>query len=168
MKKMLLVTWFLGLIVALSLSVEEKKIFQLMAVDGGPFHTKEEALKPYGGELAGDLIILEGTTKDWFVVKAQSVITTQDFQSVTGTKDSMGNPAVLFTLKPEPAEKLKLFTTMNRGKRLAMVLDNRVMMAPVVQTVISKEFIIIGNYTWEEIEDIVKQTRSAMGDAASH
>lgn len=63
-------------------------------------------------------------------------------------------PIVAFTTTDEGARIFSLVTGANIGRRLAIVLDNKVCSAPVIRTKLSKNSIITGNFTMEEARDL--------------
>jgi preprotein translocase subunit SecD len=99
--------------------------------------------------------ILPGPNGYWYLVKYPPVITGGDLQDVYPTKDEYGRPAVGFTLTNEAAEKFAQFTGSHIGKPMAIVLDNRVLSAPVIQAQIYNKGIITGDFTFEEVKEMV-------------
>ena len=61
-----------------------------------------------------------------------------------------GYPAVSFTFNAEGAKKFGQLTGANLNRQLAIVLDNTIQSAPVVQSRITKEGQITGSFTPEE------------------
>jgi preprotein translocase subunit SecD len=130
----------------------------------GPFVSKEEALKTLNGELSEDLDILRSNpqrmNKGFFVVKAYPVITGKDLKEVSQKRDEYGMPRIDFTLTSSGASAFGKYTAANIGKKLAIVLDNEIQSAPVVESVISDAATITGKYTVEEAEDLVLVLKS--------
>ncbi len=91
---------------------------------------------------------------EWFLLDKVPVITGQDLKTAYVGVDEFGQPAVNFELKSEAAEKFGEFTEKNIGKRLAIVLDNKVVSAPVIRSRISDRGQITGNFTVEEAQDL--------------
>lgn len=145
-----------------------RKDFKISEVVAGPFGSKKSALEKYGKQLPEDLEIApaspKGMAKGWFVLKVGPVIGTRDLETVNRTSDQFGSPAIAFSLKPESAEKLKAYTTANQGKRLAIMLDNQVLSAPTIAGVISKNGLITGNFTIEEVNEIVMLLKIAINE----
>ena len=145
-----------------------RKDFKISEVAAGPFDSKKSALEKYGKQLPGDLEIApaspKGMAKGWFVLKAKPVIGTRDLETVNRARAPQGEPGISFSLKPESAEKLKAYTTANRGKRLAIMLDNQVLSAPRIVGVISKNGMITGKFTIEEINEIVMLLKIAINE----
>ncbi len=125
-------------------------------------YSKEELLKRYPNGLPKGTEILEGIpekingkeVKEWFLVKKEPIITGDMLKDARATVDNRGKPAVNFELTSEGAEKFGEATAKMIGKRLAIVLDNKVMSAPVVRSRISAAGQITGNFTPEEAADL--------------
>jgi preprotein translocase subunit SecD len=66
------------------------------------------------------------------------------------TEDEYGKPAVAFSFNREGAEAFERATADNIGKQIAIVLDDVIISAPVVQTRISADGRITGNFTYDE------------------
>ncbi|AAC07060.1 protein translocase subunit SecD [Aquifex aeolicus] len=92
--------------------------------------------------------------REWFLVEKAPVITGQDLKTAYVGVDNLGQPAVNFELKGEAAEKFGKFTEQNIGKRLAIVLDRKVVSAPVIRSKISDRGQITGNFTAQEARDL--------------
>ena len=130
-------------------------------VVAGSFPSKEDALKKYGGNLPDDLVILkEKGSKSCYVLRAASVVTGKDLKTARSSVDEYGAPAVGFSLNSRGARKFEKYTSKNIGQRCAIILDNRVLLAPSISTVISGDGIITGRYTSDEVNDMVLMLRS--------
>lgn len=130
-------------------------------VVAGSFPSKEDALGKYGGNLPDDLVILkEKGSKSFYVLRAASVVTGKDLKTARSSVDEYGAPAVGFSLNSRGARKFEKYTSKNIGQRCAIILDNRVLLAPSISTVISGDGIITGRYTSDEVNDMVLMLRS--------
>ncbi len=92
--------------------------------------------------------------REWFLVDKVPVISGSDLKTAYISKDEFGRPAVGFELKSESAGKFGEFTSKNIGKRLAIVLEDKVVSAPVIRSRISDRGQITGNFTPEEVRDL--------------
>ncbi|WP_457600131.1 protein translocase subunit SecD [Hydrogenivirga sp.] len=92
--------------------------------------------------------------REWFLLDKVPVISGSDLKTAYITKDEFGAPAVGFELKSEAAGKFGDFTSKNIGKRLAIVLEDKVVSAPVIRSRISDRGQITGNFTPEEVRDL--------------
>ncbi len=112
-------------------------------------------------KLTRDTEILPSLKGDeWFLVKKVPVITGGDLKTAYQSTDEYGSPAVTFELKGEAASKFGNFTQNNIGKRLAIVLDNKVVSAPVIRSRISSRGQITGYFTPEEARDLAVVLRA--------
>jgi preprotein translocase subunit SecD len=139
-------------------------ILEFRHVTDGPFVAKEEALKAYNGTLPEELNILKtnprGMKAEYYVVKAYPVITGRDLENARQSKDNYGTPNIAFTLTSAGAAKFRNYTSKNIGKKLAIVLDNYIESAPVIQDILSDKAVITGNFTIQEAEDLARVLNS--------
>ena len=142
------------------------KHFKMSEVVAGPFDSRQSALKKYGNQLPEGLEIApaspKGMVKGWFLLKSDPIVSTMDLESVNRGTSPRGEPAIGISFKPESAEKMKAYTTANRGKRLAIMLDNQVISAPVIGGVISKNSMITGHFTMDEVSELIMQLKIAI------
>jgi len=125
-------------------------------------YSKEELLKKYPDGLPEGTEILEGVEKEvdgqkikeWFLVKKTPIISGEMLKDARVGMDNRNKPAVNFELTSEGAEKFGEATAKMIGKRLAIVLDNKVMSAPVVRSRISSAGQITGDFTTQEATDL--------------
>ncbi len=131
----------------------------LEVVDYAP--TKEELLKKYPeGIPKGTKILSSAVNKnsrkprEWFLVKTTPIITGSQLKDARATLDQQGNPAVSFELTSEGAKIFGEATSKLIGKRMAIVLDNKVISAPVVRSRITSAGQITGDFTSKEAADL--------------
>lgn len=91
---------------------------------------------------------------EWFLLDKVPVVSGSDLKTAYISQDEFGRPAVGFELKSEAASKFAEFTSKNIGKRLAIVLEDKVVSAPVIRSRISDRGQITGNFTPEEVRDL--------------
>jgi preprotein translocase subunit SecD len=75
------------------------------------------------------------------------VITGADMSSATAGTDSAGQPAVNFTLNSAGSKKFYDWTSKNVGQYLPIFLDRKLIEAPVIESAISNQGQIHGNFT---------------------
>lgn len=143
-------------------------MLELKLVEQGPFPTREAALQAYNNNLPPDLEIIPGRdegqgsaapTTVFFVVKRVAAVAGPDLRSAQQSLDEYNQPAVSFTLKQDAAVRFGQLTESNLGRRLAIVLDDRVMSAPTIQGRITDNGQITG-ITREEMQDLVITLKS--------
>jgi preprotein translocase subunit SecD len=88
------------------------------------------------------------------------VITGRDLKSARPGPGQFNEPVVLFTLTPEGGRLFGEVTGANVGRGLAIVLDGRVVSAPVLESRITDEGQIRGTFTPQEVEDLSMVLRS--------
>ncbi|MEM7050498.1 MAG: protein translocase subunit SecD [Acidobacteriota bacterium] len=128
---------------------------------GGGAPTREAVLANYGGTLPSNVEILEGSERDergrareYFAVEATSVVTGRDLKNARPSLGQFNEPVVNFTFNAEGADRFGEATGNNVGRGLAIILDNKVVTAPVINSRISDSGIIEGNFTQQEVEDL--------------
>jgi preprotein translocase subunit SecD len=138
-----------------------------------PPATKEEILTHFGGRLPDDVEILEGTvggndrndnggaadTRYWAVDKRRTV-TGRDLRNARPALGQMNQAIVEFSLTPDGAHSFGDLTGNNVGSGLAIVLDGRIVEAPVIHSRITDSGIIEGSFTQRQVEDLSTLLRS--------
>ncbi len=146
-------------------------LLELTLVDdkGGPYPTAEAAKGAYGGTIPEDLRLVEGFSEDadartrtpvYYVLKRAAAVTGRDMKNARIDRDKFNQPAVMFFLNAAGAVKFGKVTGENVNKHLAIVLDNRVMSAPVINSQIKESGIIEGNFTPEKADALALVLRS--------
>ncbi|MCI0411249.1 protein translocase subunit SecD [bacterium] len=97
---------------------------------------------------------------NYYAVQKQAIVSGEELQAANRTTDQYGRPAVNFTLTSSAGSKFGDFTEANRGKALAIVLDNKVQSAPTIQDKITTDGIITGQFTIEESNDLAVMLQS--------
>ena len=142
---------------------------ELKQVEQGPFSDEAAARQALGNNLPPDMQILPGTLEagpgqpagtGYYVVRRVPAVTGRDLRNARPTLDENNRPAVSFSLNQEGARKFGNFTQANIGKQLAIVMDNRVVSAPQIQSRIDDEGRITGNFTTQESQDLSLVLRS--------
>ena len=134
---------------------------------GGPFSSIESAIQALGGRLPDEYEILpyredrgEQSQLEYLVVSRIPVITGKDLKTARRSTDSSGGPAVGFFLTADGADIFSRATEQHVGERLAIVLDDVVSSAPVINERIGAEGIIHGRFTVQQAEDLALLLRS--------
>ena len=150
--------------------IRSTALLELKFVEQGPFSSEEDARKAYNNVLPPDMLIVPGSGDGaaaagtpatmYYVVRRASVVTGRDLRNARPTLDENNLPAVGFSLNSDGARKFGTATEQNIGRQLAIILDNRVFSAPVVQSRISDEGRISGAFTQQEAQDLSLTLRS--------
>ncbi len=138
----------------------------LKLVEAGPAPSEEQlrggsALAPPGTEILPGVSAAGASDTVYYLVEKRPVITGRDLKNARQSIDYETNtPNVSFTLKPEGANKFRRATRDNVGRQLAIILDGRVVSAPVIQSPIYDQGQITGRFTLEEAQDLALVLRS--------
>ena len=148
--------------------IRSTAILELKIVEDGPAATQEQLLARHNGQVPGDMEIVTGAGDPgsgdagtmYFLVRKVAAVTGQDLRNASTTIDENGQPAVRFSLNPDGARKFGAVTSANIGRPLAIILDNRVQSYPTIQSRITDEGRITGNFTSQEVADLALMLRS--------
>jgi preprotein translocase subunit SecD len=128
-------------------------------VKAGPAEDEATLLQPFGGVVPDDAEVLKGDAKrghaGFYLVEKVAAITGADLRTVRRGTDEWNNPAVAFTLTPDGGRRFEQVTAPNVGRALAIILDNKVVSAPNINTRIGDSGIIQGQFTNEDVEDLI-------------
>lgn len=99
----------------------------------------------------GDMLVQGDKFAPFYVVKRRALVTGEMLTDAQGNFDSQtGQPVVSFRFNGQGAQKFGQATTANVGKRFAIILDNKVISAPVINGPITGgSGQITGNFTVE-------------------
>ena len=139
--------------------IKTTAILEWKLVKGGPAPDEATLLADFGGVVPSDMEVLRGdpdrTGGGYYLLNRVAEVTGSDLRMARRSTDEWNNPNVLFTLSPDGSRSFHKTTQENVGKPLAIVLDNRVQSAPVIQDVIpTGSGTISGQYTVEEADDL--------------
>jgi len=135
-------------------------LLELTEVKDGPFRSQDEALSKHGGVLPLNTKLVKETPKPgeqgevWYLVSRTPVVTGRDLRSSKPTRDSMNRWETAFSLNKDGSRRFARYTEANVGNRLAIVLDNRVMSAPVIKSRIEDEGVIEGMASQQDASDL--------------
>jgi preprotein translocase subunit SecD len=128
--------------------------------------SRDSLLQAHGGKIPDNMQLVEGTGETagqpvYYLVRKEAVITGRDLKSARAGVDPQTNgPEIQFNLNPQGAEKFKRETGRSIGRQLAIILDNRVESAPVIQSQIADNGRITGRYTVQAAEELAKVLRA--------
>jgi preprotein translocase subunit SecD len=142
---------------------------QFRLVEGSPASTPEAAMATVAQNLQSEVDVLPGTKEDeigrpsgteYYAVRKTVPVTGTDLKTAHVSKSQLGQPNVAFALTPDGARKFGDFTGANVGRRIAIVLDNKVMSAPNVKTKIEDQGVIEGTFSNQQASDLSLVLRS--------
>ncbi|MDD3669402.1 MAG: protein translocase subunit SecD [Alphaproteobacteria bacterium] len=136
------------------------------------FHLVDEETSPQlaqMGKLSPDSMLMTGDETGYIVLKRAVIVSGADLDDARGAYDDKGNPAVSFSFKSTGAIKFGNATAENVGRRLAIVLDGKVISAPTIQSPIKGgKGIITGSFTVQSANDLALMLRSGALPASLH
>jgi preprotein translocase subunit SecD len=137
---------------------------------GSPaFPTRQAVVDALGGQVPPDVEILEGdvrdanknvTGKQYWAVEKKRVMTGRELKDARPSQGQFQEPVVAFSMTPTGSEIFGAATAANVGTGLAIVLDGRVVTAPVIKSKISDSGVIEGHFSAEEVQDLSTALRS--------
>jgi preprotein translocase subunit SecD len=95
-----------------------------------------------------------GGASQWYLVSSTPVITGQDLKGAQPQQGDMGQWEAGFTLSQEAAGRFEKFTSANINKRAAIIVDDKVLSAPTIQSRISDQGRIMGLGSQQEAQDL--------------
>lgn len=140
--------------------IERAAHLQLMAVDEDRI-ARVETMSANEAKSFGDIILTDVKTPQKYLVRAIPVL---DGSMLTDAKvgfDENNQPVINFALNGQGAKIFGDFTGKYVGKRMAVVLDNKVYSAPNINERIGGGHVqISGNFTFAEAQDLAIALRS--------
>lgn len=144
-------------------------VLQFRLVEGGSFSDAQAVYNSLSPELREQVDILPVDSRDEFgrvtgrqfmAVRKSAPVTGRDLKTARVQKGQLGEPTIGFSLTPEGGQKFKDLTSANIKRQLAIVLDNKVESAPVINSTIEDQGVIEGSFTPTEASDLALVLRS--------
>jgi preprotein translocase subunit SecD len=137
---------------------------------GGGAPSREAILDHYGGNLPDGIEVFPEDQRDratgqllgqtFWALQQRQVITGRDLRSASPSRGQLGQPVVSFLLSADGARAFGETTGANVGRGLAILLDGKVVSAPRINSRITDSGIIEGNFSEQEVQDLVTTLRS--------
>jgi preprotein translocase subunit SecD len=137
-----------------------------LLADEQTYPSQAAALAAHGGVLPPGTEILTGKSESnapgqapqrvYYILNRAPIVTGQDLRGAV-PQPSTNNPGqydVQFTLSTAAAARFGPFTEANVGHRMAIVLDNQVYTAPVINSRIEDQGVITGNFSQQSAQDL--------------
>lgn len=148
--------------------ISSTAVLELKLVESGPAPDEASLLSQFGGKAPEGQEVVQGAAvagqtggASYYLVSRVPVITGNDLRNAKSTIDMIGQPAVGFTLNSEGVSKFSRVTSANVGRYLAIILDNRVQSAPVIEgPITTADAQITGTFTQQEVADLSLVLRS--------
>jgi preprotein translocase subunit SecD len=143
--------------------------FRLVKEGTGAVDSREQLVAALGGSVPPDVEIVPQEIRNdekqvvgqrFWALEARRVITGRDLKTARPSQGQFNEANVSFILTREGGRKFADVTGASKGRNLAIVLDNKVMSAPTIEDRISDQGIIRGDFTFQEVQDLVTVLRS--------
>ncbi|MGH9710868.1 MAG: protein translocase subunit SecD, partial [Candidatus Acidiferrales bacterium] len=135
-----------------------------LVLDDTAYPSEAAALAAHSGVLPQGSQLVSGKSDSaaqsgaavWYLLNRSPIVTGADLRSATPGPDpnQPGFYEVHFSLSTAAAKRFGPFTAANLGHRMAIVLDNQVQSAPVIQGRIDDQGEIEGNFTQDSAKDL--------------
>jgi len=140
--------------------IKTTAILEWKLVRAGPAPDEATLLASLGGTVPEDAQVVKGDPNrepGFYLLDRVATVSGKDLRTVRRSVDEWNSPAVSFSLNPEGGRRFEKATGENIGKQIAIILDNKVISAPRVESIIPAATggIIRGRFTPEEAEDLV-------------
>lgn len=86
----------------------------------------------------------------------RTIVDETDIERAQVTKDAAGEAAVMLVLTDKAAGRLLAATSSQVGTRLGVIINSRLVVAPVVRAPIGKEFVLSGQMTQGKALDLAR------------
>ena len=142
---------------------------QFRLVEGGRGPTAEALYNSLPANLRDEVDILPIDREDemgrvtgveYIAVRKNVPVSGRDLKNARVQKGRVGEPVIGFSLTPEGAPKFAALTGANVNRQLAIVLDNKVVSAPVINNRIDGDGVIEGSFTQQQAADLALILRS--------
>lgn len=142
---------------------------QFRLVEGGSGPTAEAVYNSLPANLKNEVDILPIDREDemgrvvgieYTAVRKDVPVSGRDLKNARVQKGRVGEPVIGFSLTPEGAPKFGALTGNNVRRQLAIVLDNKVVSAPVINSRIDNDGVIEGTFTQQQAADLALVLRS--------
>jgi len=142
---------------------------QFRIVEGTTGSTAQQVFEALPENLKGQVDILPGNDRDdfgratgtiFYAVNKNVPVSGRDLKTARVEKGPVGESVIGFTLTPDGAPKFSQLTANNINRALAIVLDNKVVSAPNIESEISDQGQIKGNFTQQTAADLALVLRS--------
>ena len=143
---------------------------QFRMVQGSPASDEQTVLASLPANVSRDsVVVMPGDAVDqfgravgrnYYALDKSVPLTGTDLKTARVQKGQLGEPIIGFSLTPDGGRKFGQLTEANIGRRLAIVLDDKVQSAPTINSKIEDEGIIEGSFSQQEASDLALILRS--------
>lgn len=142
---------------------------QFRLVEGGTAPTADALYRQLPINTRDTVDILPGDSEDemgrvtgvlYYAVGKNVPVSGRDLKNARVQKGQVGEPVIGFSFTPEGTPKFAALTGANVGRQLAIVLDNKVVSAPRINSQIDGDGVIEGSFTQQQAADLALVLRS--------
>jgi preprotein translocase subunit SecD len=142
---------------------------QFRLIENGTAPTPEALYQQLPATMRDQVDILPGNSEDdmgrvtgvvYYAVNKNVPVSGRDLKNARVQKGRVGEPVIGFSFTPEGSPKFSALTGGHIGRQLAIVLDNKVVSAPRVNSKIDGEGVIEGSFTQQQAADLSLVLRS--------
>lgn len=142
---------------------------QFRLVEGTGGSDPQTALNSVPANLKSEVDVLPSTREnelgqavgtEYLAVLKTVPVTGTDLKTSRVQKGRLGEPVIGMSFTPDGSKKFGDFTGNNVGRKIAIVLDNKIQTAPVVKSRIDDQGVIEGTFTPQQAADLSLMLRS--------
>jgi preprotein translocase subunit SecD len=142
---------------------------QFRIVEGSTASSAQAVFEATPANLRDEIDILPGNQEDemgrvtgtiYYPVRKNVPVSGRDLKNARVQKGRVGEPVIGFSFTPDGTPKFSQLTGANINRRLAIVLDNKVISAPNIKSQIDGEGVIEGSFTQQQAADLALVLRS--------
>jgi preprotein translocase subunit SecD len=142
---------------------------QFRLVEGEPSSDPKTIMQSVPPAMQSEVDVLAGNEVDalgrtsgtlYYAVRKTVPVSGTDLKNARVQKGRLGEPSVGFSFTPDGGRKFGDLTGPNIKRRLAIVLDNKVVSAPVINSKIEDQGVIEGSFTTQQAADLSLVLRS--------
>lgn len=145
-------------------TLQSTAMLEFKHVKAGPFKNEKEVMTHFNGTLPDDSQICTANPRRMdevvYVLTKIPIVIGSDLKSATIGKGEFGAWEVQFSLTPSGARKLRTHTAANLGQLMAIVFDGKIESVARIDSLLSHDSRIIGNYSYDEVRHMVLKLKS--------
>lgn len=110
----------------------------------------------------GSFEIVEPTTHTEIYLQPRAVIDSGDVAVARATTNQSGQAAVAIEFRADSGQKIKRVTSSNWGKRLAIFIDGKLVLAPVLRETFQSHAMLNGRFSAEKCNELADAINRAV------
>ena len=145
--------------------LQRRGVLEWYRVEEGPYANSTAARAQHGGVVPLNQKLLATRQaadgrRDWYLLDSQPIVRGTDLRDARSAVDAMGQHVTTFMLSQDAAARFEHYTQANIGQRAAIVIDEEILSAPVIEDAIRDTGQIRGARSHDEAEDLAVSLRS--------